>query len=84
MIGIFLPNHPDYGLDRYDPYTIPPRLYDNVKKRYAKLYDWTEDLEALQKWIDRAEMDKVKYFPNNAYPLYKKNMAMDQLYWPQY
>ena len=42
LMGILLPTHPSFGKDGYDPYTIPPRLHDNVECGFAELYDWNE------------------------------------------
>ena len=31
LLGILLPNHPNFGKESYDPRLIPPRLADNCK-----------------------------------------------------
>ena len=57
LLGIWLPNHPDFGRQKYNPHLIPPRLADNCKgdDRFACIYDWpgpqrisTIDLEFLK------------------------------------
>ena len=47
MIGILLPNHPDYGKAPKDrnPRLIPPRLADNIEGNdpFAVIYDWPQN-----------------------------------------
>lgn len=54
LIGILLPTHPDFGKAKYDPSTIPPRLADNAKSGYAKIYDWTLNRRTVQSWLEDA------------------------------
>lgn len=55
LIGILLPNHPDYGPDKkYHSSNLPKRLAANLDSGYAKLYDWTEDRVTMQKYIETA------------------------------
>lgn len=46
LLGILLPNHPDYHNPTYDSGNIPPRLADNCEGEdpYAEIYRW-EDLK---------------------------------------
>ena len=75
LIGIFLPTHPDYGRDKYNPYTIPPRLYYNVKCKFAKLYDWNTNPNLVQSWIHEAFNRKDTINPNNSYHLFADNRS---------
>ena len=43
LLGIVLPTYPRKDLTKYDPYTIPPRLYDNVKSNFAQIYNWNDN-----------------------------------------
>jgi len=55
LIGLILPTKNDYGAEKsFNPITIPPRLYDNVKSGYAKIYDWTDSAENISGWIETA------------------------------
>jgi len=72
LLGIFLPTYPFIG-DHYNPYTIPPRLYDNVKCNFTKLYKWNTDPNVVQAWIDRAFEDKNKIDPDNSREMFAKN-----------
>nr|VFJ87068.1 MAG: MTH538 TIR-like domain (DUF1863) [Candidatus Kentron sp. H]VFJ88719.1 MAG: MTH538 TIR-like domain (DUF1863) [Candidatus Kentron sp. H]VFJ94990.1 MAG: MTH538 TIR-like domain (DUF1863) [Candidatus Kentron sp. H] len=75
LLGIFLPTHPDYGRDRYNPHIIPPRLYDNVQCEFAKLYHWTESPNRIQSWIHEAFKRRYEITPNNSYPSFKNNRS---------
>jgi hypothetical protein len=74
LIGIILPTHPDYaGQKTIDAHTIPPRLYDNVKSGYARLYWWTNDPQELQQWVREAYLRKSEVQPHNSRTPYGKN-----------
>jgi hypothetical protein len=66
LIGILLPEHPDYGEGKkWAASNLPFRLAANLESGYAKLYDWTEDRVMMQNWIELAfarkgETDKVR------------------------
>lgn len=75
LLGIFLPTHPDYGRDKYNPYICPPRLYDNVQCGFAKLYDWTTDPALVQGWIHDAFERRKKVDPDNSYPSFVNNRS---------
>lgn len=83
LLGIFLPTRDDYGKEKYDPYTIPPRLYDNAKKNsngvsYALLYDWSDQPDTIQKWVERAFQDRKKINPDIRRPMFGKNWSGDR------
>ncbi len=86
LLGIILPSYRaaypnaltsrrDGSVVQYDPYTIPPRLHDNVQRGYATLHPWSEDAEEVQAWIHAAYLrkDDATVLPNNARPAYGKN-----------
>ncbi len=75
LIGILLPTHPDYGRDKYNPYIIPPRLYYNVKYKFAKVYDWNTNPKLLQSWIHEAFDRRNKIIPDNSYPSFANNRS---------
>ena len=78
LIGIYLPTHPDYKREKYSKYKIPPRLWDNVEKGYAKLYDWTNNATIIQQWIHEAYLRKSKINPTNSREQYVNNKSGDQ------
>ena len=43
LLGIILPTYPRTDLIRYNPHTIPPRLYDNIKCEFASIHNWSND-----------------------------------------
>ena len=75
LLGIFLPGHPNYGSDRYNPYIIPPRLHYNVKCNYADLYDWNTTPYKVQSWIDVAFNKRNSVNPDNSYSSFKSNRS---------
>lgn len=56
LLGILLPNHPDYDRSDYDLHRIPPRLADNCNGSdpFASIYDWSTDANEICKWIHKA------------------------------
>ena len=77
LIGIFLPTHPDYGRDKYNPYIIPPRLYRNVKCGFAKLYHWNTNPDHVQTWVHKAfkRRKRKNLNPHNSDPLFANNRS---------
>ena len=53
LLGILLPTYPRrFGdMSKYNRYTIPPRLYDNIDCGFAKIYNWSDDPDTVQSWI---------------------------------
>jgi hypothetical protein len=78
LLGIFLPSHPDYNKEKYNPNIIPPRLYDNAKCEFANLYDWNTNPNAVQSWIHEAFERRNKINPDNSYPLFVNNRTGNQ------
>ena len=56
LLGIVLPSYrgPNEDMGKYNPYTIPPRLYDNIVCGFAKIYNWSDDPDTVQSWIHDA------------------------------
>ena len=82
LLGILLPNHPDYGTEDYNPNLIPPRLADNCEgdDPYAFIYDWPRRrAEArLREWIHRAFVRKDGTPPNNGRQSFARNRSRNQ------
>ena len=78
LLGIILPTHPSYQKEFYNQYTIPPRLYDNIKIKYAKIYDWSVNAGSVQNWIHQAFLRRDTINPNNARLLFAKNRSGDK------
>lgn len=73
LIGILLPNYTLLDPRNFDPYTIPPRLYDNFKCDYVKMYTWSEKVNQIQEWIHEAYNRKSRVNPDNSRDLFRKN-----------
>ena len=54
LVGILLPNHPDYMRGQYNTENIPLRLSDNVETGFAYIYDWTTDENIIRDIIQTA------------------------------
>lgn len=82
LLGIVLPSYrsPNEDMSKYNPYTIPPRLYDNVVCGFAKIYNWSEDPFVVQSWIHEAFMQRSRVLPNNSYPPFKNNRSGERWY----
>ncbi len=69
LLGILLPNHPDYGKRTLNPHLIPPRLADNWQgdDTYALIYNWPNPWTPAQisEWIERAFNRRKGTPPNN-------------------
>ena len=61
LIGVLLPNHPDYNNVFYFS-NLPPRLEDNIKTGYAKLYKWEYFIHNAKTLIEQAFDDRVYKF----------------------
>lgn len=83
LIGILLPTYIGYNKvqNTYDPYTIPPRLFDNIQCGFASIHVWNENPSIVQEWIHHAFLRRNKINPNNSFPMYKNNRAINQTSW---
>jgi hypothetical protein len=77
LLGLCLPNHSDYCKDTCTEKNIPPRLVDNLKSKYAKFYDWTEDSGLIKRLIEEAFQGRVNNSEkiDNSRVQYKKNLC---------
>lgn len=83
LLGILLPTYPAPALGQYSPYTIPPRLADNLgaSTSFAALYHWTTDAVAVQRWIHEAYVRRDRQpDPDNSFPSFATNRSGDRWY----
>ena len=77
LVGILLPNHPDFGTKTYNPRLIPPRLADNCggDDSYTCIYDWPGQraAERIRQWIHRAFKRRNGTDPDNRRFQFKRN-----------
>jgi len=80
LIGILLPTYPRSSPTSYDPYTIPPRLYDNIDCGFATLHDWSDNPDDVQEWIHAAFLRRNKEIPDNSYQTFRNNRTAERWY----
>ena len=77
LLGILLPNHPNYKARKLDPHLMPPRLADNSKgdDPYALIHRWPEPWTPakIAEWIDRAFVRRKGASPNNKRDSFGRN-----------
>lgn len=73
LLGILLPTYPRADPMKYNPRTIPPRLYDNIKCEFATIHNWSDIATTVQGWIHEAYLRKSTKQPDNARPSFGKN-----------
>lgn len=80
LLGIVLPNHPNYG-KRRNLRLFPPRLADNCGEGdpYALLYDWPTPWAPAKvaNWIHRAFVRRDVVQPVNSRALFARNRTTD-------
>ena len=75
LLGIILPSHPHQNRTSYDPFTIPPRLHDNVACGFAKIYNWSNDPNEVSRWIHEAFERRNTVTPDNSYISFANNRS---------
>ena len=77
LLGILLPTYPrPYGEpSAYIGRTIPPRLYDNIQREFAQIYNWSDDPNLVQSWIHEAFKQRNRIDPDNSYPSFRYNRS---------
>ena len=83
LLGILLPTYPKRfgGTSKYNRYTIPPRLYDNIACGFAKLYNWSDDPDQVQSWIHEAFKRRHENLPpDNSRNSFKNNRTGERWY----
>ena len=82
LLGILLPNHPNFRSETFNRRLIPPRLADNCKgdAPYARIYRWSgspNEVNRVRQWIHQACLRKNGKLPNNRYPQFGDNRHGD-------
>ena len=77
VLGMVLPDHPDYGTGRRDPNLLPQRLAANIEgdDPYVRLYDWPGDgsLSVIRDWVHTAFQRRDGPPPENYSKRFKNN-----------
>lgn len=71
LLGIILPSYPEPN--KHNPYTIPPRLHDNIECGFASIHKWSDDAETVQGWIHEAYLRKSRVNPDNSRASFGRN-----------
>lgn len=80
LLGIVLPTYHWHDKNTYYPYTIPPRLYDNVRCGFAEIYYWSNNPFTVQTWIHASFERRNKINPNNSYQNFIYNRSGERWY----
>lgn len=78
LLGILLPTYPRNDPSKYNQFTVPPRLSDNIECGFAKVYNWSTDPVAVQQWIHEAFERRNKINPDNSFPNFVNNRSGDR------
>lgn len=73
LLGIILSTYPRNKNNEYSPFTIPPRLSDNINCEFAIIYNWSDSPATIKNWIHEAYLRKRRIEPDNSRPLFKNN-----------
>ena len=69
LVGLLLPNHPDFQRSTYHPSLVPPRLYDNVRPEigFAHIGNWNPfgSADPVLHAIDWAHRNRYTVNPDN-------------------
>ncbi len=83
LLGILLPNHPNYEQKELNLRLVPPRLADNCNGQdpYALIYHWPKNrAEArLREWVHRAFVRREGKSPDNSKKPFARNRTTDYL-----
>ena len=80
LLGILLPDHPDFEEESYSYRRIPPRLADNCggDDSFASIYDWSDDPSEVRRWIHSAFLRRKRQpDPDNSRPPFADNRHTD-------
>lgn len=75
LLGILLPTYPRVDINKYNHYTIPPRLHDNITCEFATIHNWNDDPYIVQSWIHDAFKRRTEILPDNSRGSFKNNRS---------
>lgn len=73
LLGILLPTYRISEPNKFDPYTIPPRLYKNFQCGFAKIFVWNNNPLDVSGWIHEAYQRRNTVNPDNSYLSFVNN-----------
>ena len=95
LLGLLLPTYStqlQYGMNTsdlkytenniaYNPYTIPPRLNDNIESGFARIYSWPTFPNDLRQWVHDAFQRCKTHLPSNGRDSFSNNRTETQTHW---
>lgn len=75
LLDILLPTYPGFASGEYNPYIIPPRLYQNIECGFAWVYRWNPSPYTVWQWVHDAYRRRTTSIPNNGYPSFVYNKS---------
>ena len=62
LLGILLPQHPNFQERQFNPHLVPPRLADNCWEQdsFASINVWSGDADEVRDWIHQAFLRRKK------------------------
>lgn len=83
LLGILLPDHPNFKKRPYNPRLVPPRLAINCggDDPYAVIYRWRNErgVAEIRSWIHHAFLRRDGVPPDNSNPQFGRNRSGDCL-----
>lgn len=73
LLGILLPTYRFPESNKCNPFTVPPRLYDNIQCGFAKIYPWSNNPIEVSGWIHDAFRRRNTDIPDNSFPSFVNN-----------
>ncbi len=73
LVGLILPEHINYGEKNYQIGTMPKRFEDNLKSKYAKVWDWTENRNQIKNIIEKTFVNRNPKLKNNSRKQMQRN-----------
>ena len=63
LMGLCLPTNNDYLKTCYNPKNLPEKLANNLYAGYASYFDWTDDYNNLESYIETSLTNKLDKHP---------------------
>jgi len=79
--SIYLKSELTENGEQYNPNTIPPRLYDNVRCGYAKIYSWPSNPRIVKTWIHEAFERQKTIEPDQSRAWFGYNRSDQLTHW---
>ena len=75
LLGILLPNHPDYKKSSCRIHRIPPRFADNWSNGYASIYRWSLSSTKIRRYVHEAYLKRDRIRPDNGRDRFIRNRS---------